>query len=150
MKIFLLSLLCVLPARVIGQNQDQKVFGMAPTLTEPMKLSDAMSRAGDLKDKEILVEGTVTKVCRKKGCWMILMDEDKNIRVTFKDYAFFIPKTSASKRARAQGMIVEETLSVKAARHFLKDEGAPKEEIAAIKEPMKTTSFIASGVRFLD
>lgn len=148
MKTIAISLFCLFSAQ--AAETPQKTFGQAPTLTEPMRLSEAMEQAGALKEKEILLEGRVTKVCRKKGCWMILLDGDKNIRVTFKDYAFFVPKTSASKLARAQGLIVEETLSVKAARHFLKDEGAPKEEIAAIKEPVKTTSFIASGVQFLD
>jgi hypothetical protein len=148
MRPLLLSLLFLLPAH--AADQDQKTFGKALTLTEPVNLADAIAEPSLHKDKEILIEGKVFKVCKKKGCWMLLGDNEKNIRVTFKDYAFFVPKTSAEKRARAQGMIIEETLSVKAARHFLKDEGASKAEIKSIKDPIKTASFIASGVQFLD
>ncbi|MBK6732010.1 MAG: DUF4920 domain-containing protein [Bacteroidetes bacterium] len=39
------------------------------------------------------VKGTVTSVCQNKGCWMKLdLGNGESMRVTFKDYGFFVPK----------------------------------------------------------
>ncbi len=99
---------------------------------------------------EILLEGRVVKVCRKKGCWLLLSDGEADVRITFKDYAFFVPKDSAGRKVRAQGALKREELSVKAARHFLKDEGAAAADIAKVKAPVKTWTFVASGLEFVD
>ena len=54
---------------------------------------DAME-VGDTINVKML--GKITDVCVKKGCWMKLdMGNDKVVRVTFKDYGFFVP-TDAS------------------------------------------------------
>lgn len=145
MRTLLLAVLAALPASAAEQT-----FGKPPTLVEAVPLASAAADPAAYGDREILLEGRVLKVCQKKGCWMILKDGDKDVRITFKDYAFFVPKDSAKRLVRAQGVLKRETLSVKAARHFLKDEGAGKAEIAKVKEPVETLSFIASGVTLLD
>lgn len=128
---------------------ETKTIGKAITLRRPMALADAMAAHAGTPDEEILVEGKATKVCQNKGCWMVLNDGKSEIRITFKDYAFFVPKESAGRQLRAQGLLKLEVLSVKTARHYLKDEGASKEEIAKVKVPVKTWTFVASGVEFL-
>ena len=41
---------------------------------------------------ETSVTGKVENVCLKKGCWMTIKNPDgEPMRVTFKDYAFFMP-----------------------------------------------------------
>ena len=127
---------------------DRKTYGQALTLSQSQTLAEALA-AGAVKD-EVLLSGKVLKVCKKKGCWLVLGDDKRSVRVTFKDYAFFVPKDSTEKQARVQGILKEEMLSVKDARHFLKDEGASRAEIAKVKAPMKTWSFVASGVELSD
>lgn len=127
-----------------------KTFGQPVTLAQPIPLAEAMKNDASGKTQEVRVDGKVLKVCKKKGCWLVLSEGEKQVRVTFKDYAFFVPKDSADRRARVQGTLKEEVLSVKDARHYLKDEGASKEEIAKVKAPVKSWSFVASGVEFLD
>lgn len=124
-------------------------FGGAVTLETPVPLSDALNKPETFKDKEILLEGVVKTVCKKKGCWMVLDDGEKDLRITFKDYGFFVPKDVAGKKVRAQGLLFKETQSAKTVKHFLKDEGASKDKIKAVKGPVETVSFVASGVVFL-
>ena len=146
----LLSGLAALLPLLVFASEPLKVFGTAPSLTEPVALAKVLGDPAAYGKREILLEGKAVKVCQKKGCWFVLKDADKDIRITFKDYGFFIPTDTAGKRVRAQGVVEETTLSVREARHFLKDEGAPRSEIKKIKAPIKTAAFIASGLAILD
>lgn len=125
-------------------------FGAPVTLAEAVPLSEALSKPDDYKGREILLEGVVKSVCKKKGCWLVLDDGERDLRITFKDYGFFVPKDVAGKRVRAQGLLSKETLSAKTVKHFLKDEGAPAAKFKAVKGPVETVSFVASGVAFLE
>lgn len=92
----------------------------------------------------VVVEGVVKNACERKGCWMQLTAEGvPNVRVTFKDYAFFVPLDSKGMQARAEGVTVVKTLSKKEADH-LEEEGAKlkrNEDGSAIE-----VSFVANGV----
>ena len=52
----------------------------------------ALESISSYADRTVTVEGTVNRVCQMKGCWMELVPSgaDRGIRVTFKDYAFFV------------------------------------------------------------
>jgi len=91
--------------------------------------------------------GTIEECCQKKGCWMkVDMGDGKTMRVSFKDYAFFVPMNSAGKEVIMEGVATMEETSVEALRHFAEDAGKSKEEIAAITEGKKELVFEASGV----
>lgn len=95
----------------------------------------------------VKMEAEIEQVCQMKGCWMKLKtDGAEPIRVTFKDYAFFIPKDAAGKKAIVQGVAYKEVLSVDMLKHYAEDAGKSKEEIAAITEPVEEYSFEAHGV----
>ena len=126
-----------------------ETFGAPLTVVEATPLAQALAKPEAFAGKEVLVEAVVTKSCAKKGCWLVLKDGDSEVRVTFKDYGFFVPKGLSDRRARVQGELSRKTLSVKEARHFLKDEGAPKEELKKVTTPVESVSFIASGVALL-
>lgn len=52
---------------------------------------------------ETKLMATITEVCAKKGCWMTLdLGNDMEMRVTFKDYGFFMPKDAAGRLAYIQ------------------------------------------------
>lgn len=123
--------------------------GAALSLRDATKLSDALSKPESFSGRDILLEGRVVKACRKKGCWMVLTDGERELRVTFKDYGFFVPKDIAGRFVRVQGRVERKTLSVKDARHYLKDEGATGAEIAKISSPVDTVAFVAAGVELL-
>lgn len=122
-------------------------FGAPVTLSETTSLTTAVGEIEKYRDKDILIEGDVKKVCEKKGCWMQVSDGKTEIRMTFKDYGFFVPKDAIGARVVAQGRVIEKVESVKDQKHYLKDAGAPKDAIEAIKDPKSTKSFVASGLK---
>lgn len=98
--------------------------------------------AGNIK-----VTGTVESVCQNKGCWMKLNSTDGSpMRVTFKDYGFFVPKDCSGKTAVINGRAYMDTTSVEDLRHFAEDAGKSKEEIGKINQPKIELAFEADGV----
>lgn len=109
---------------------------------------DEFATAMQGKDSlEVKLYTTAKDVCKSKGCWMKVQKADGSLmRVTFKDYGFFVPKDITGKNVIIEGIAFLDTISVEDLKHFAKDGGESEEAIAAITEPEITTSFIAKGV----
>ena len=71
---------------------------------------------------------------------------EKEVMVRFKDYGFFMPLDSQGKEVVLEGKAFVQTTSVAELRHYAKDAGKSKEEIAAITTSKKEFSFEANGV----
>jgi hypothetical protein len=99
-------------------------------------------------DVTYTVSGKMVECCQKKGCWMTLdMGEGHSpMRVTFKDYGFFMPLNSAGRSLVLSGIAMNDTTSVETLRHYAEDAGKSKEEIEAITEPEVELVFEATGV----
>lgn len=95
----------------------------------------------------ITVKGKAVSSCSKKGCWMkVAVAEGEEMRVTFKDYAFFVPKDLSGEEVVFQGVLTRKVNDVKTLRHYAQDAGASQEEIASINAPEEEYSFEAIGV----
>lgn len=120
------------------------LWGKKPALTEAQNLKTAIANMEKTKDKEILVKAKVGKVCEKKGCWMSLENAKKDIRVTFKDYDFFVPLSLVGKEVLVQGKLLEHTMSEGEARHYARDAGLDPDKV---KTPLKEYRMVATGVQ---
>lgn len=112
---------------------------------KPLSIQRILAAPADYNGKTVAIEGTIHEVCQNKGCWLTMQDGDKEMRVRFKDYAFFVPKDCAGKTVRVEGVFAIEKISVEDARHYLEDAGKT-EEAAKITEPVDGYTFMASGV----
>jgi len=93
------------------------------------------------------ITAPITEVCAKKGCWMMLdLGNDNNMRITFKDYDFFVPKDAAGSMATIEGVATIDTTDIATLKHYLADAEASQEEIDAVTEPEINYSFEAIGV----
>jgi hypothetical protein len=128
------------------KNNVETKFGAPITLKEPIELSQVIKEFAKFEKKEILTTGTVAKVCEKKGCWMTINTDVEDVRVTFKDYGFFVPLALKDKPVLLQGQIEKKIVSVGDQKHLLEDAGAPKKEIDAITAPKAEFAFVATGV----
>ena len=98
-----------------------------------------------------VVEAKVTEVCQAKGCWMkVDLPNGESMRVTFKDYGFFMPKDLAGKSVKMNGIAKIEETDVETLKHFAEDGGKSEEEIAQINEPRMDYKFVASGVKLME
>ena len=157
-KLAFLSL-CSLLSLAACRNEKPKAETPAAPEVEMVYFGDTIADGGatpanqllkelDGKDSlKVKVTATIEEVCQKKGCWMdVSLGNGKMMKVSFKDYAFFVPKDAAGKTAVFEGFAYTDTISVKELRHYAEDEGKTKEEIAKITKPEVRVSFEARGV----
>lgn len=121
-------------------------FGAPISQLEPVPAAVLLAQPDSYDGRTLVVEGTVKDVCQNKGCWLTIVSGDREMRVRFKDYAFFVPKDCTGSTARLEGTFAIEMVPVDEARHYLEDAGK-HEEAAKITEPIQSYTFMASGVR---
>lgn len=124
-------------------------FGEKINEQNVLPLEDVLNKMQQesLTELEAKVSGTVLEVCQVKGCWMTLETPDEGeMRVTFKDYGFFMPKDIADKTVVIEGTAELVTTSVEDLKHYAEDAGQTQEEIDQITEPEKEITFEAFGV----
>jgi len=68
------------------------------------------------------------------------------VRITFKDYSFFVPPNIQNRSALVQGKLIKQSTSQAQRRHFLEDAGASAGEIAKVIGSRVEWSFVATGV----
>jgi len=98
------------------------------------------------QDQQVSVVGIISEVCTTKGCWMTIKDGDREVRISFMDYGFFVPMNAAGRKVILSGWGQKTVLEVELAQHFAKDAGKSAEEIAAITEPSDVYEIIATSV----
>jgi len=128
-----------------------EVYGAPLTGTETVPIADLLDNPDVWVGKNVRIEGLVTNVCERRGCWMSLAstDEDfKEIRVKVDDGVIVFPMTAKGHHAIAEGvfmkveMTMEQTLTYM--EHHAQEHG---EEFDASKvtEPMVFYQIKGSG-----
>jgi len=120
-------------------------FGEAFTDAKVISLADAMSNAASYKDRAIKVEGEISEVCQKEGCWLVLTDGERAMRVKMKAHGFAVPKDAAGKKVVVEGMVEATEISEEMARHYA-EESSKKTDPSTIKGPQQVVTMIATGV----
>ena len=135
------------PTDTTAKEETQRYGDSTFTEDGVLSMEDFKTQMAGKDSMELKLSGTIEECCQKKGCWMTMdMGDGNTMRVTFKDYGFFMPKNSAGMTAVLKGWAKVDTLSVELQKHYLEDAEAPQEEIDAITEPLPEWSFVADGV----
>lgn len=129
-----------------GESDSWRTYGDNITLKEGTSLAELLDNKDEVMNKGILLEGTISEICQNKGCWMVVGDGEKTVRVEFKDYGFFVPWAAEGKEVRLQGTLGEKTISQKAAEHMAGEMKNPPVASDKVKEKQTITVFVASGV----
>lgn len=123
-----------------GEKVSREGAVPAHTLPALMRKQDSLN---------IKLIGKVVEVCQKKGCWMTIdLENGDTLRVTFRDYGFFVPKDAFGKQAIIKGTAKREVTTVERLRHYAEDAGKSEQEINAISTPQEELVFLADGVFF--
>jgi hypothetical protein len=130
--------------------KDYALFGEKFKVTKILTKDEMLKKYKNLKKGDTITVQFVSNikaVCKKKGCWMKMeLAGDDESFVKFKDYGFFVPLNADNSEAVVSGKAFVDVVSVEELRHYAKDAGKSKEEIAKITKPEITYSFLASGV----
>ncbi|MDH5475008.1 MAG: DUF4920 domain-containing protein [Cyclobacteriaceae bacterium] len=113
-----------------------------------VEMSDFLAKIETEDSLEVKIKGTIEKTCKMKGCWMtVKTSEGETMRVSFKDYGFFVPKEGMEgKEVIIEGVAKKKLTSVQELKHFAQDGGATKKELEAITEDSEELTFVADGV----
>lgn len=127
------------PVAVTG---DAEIFGAAlDTDARPVSMSELLDSPSEYVDTAIRVDARISEVCQKKGCFMIATAGERAIRISFEDYAFFVPTDTGGKKVTLTGRLVERTLTEEEAAHFREDAGSD------VVRAGKVYELVANAVR---
>lgn len=134
----------------VNEQAQYETFGEKITEDDAEKSESLAAKYQEMQvadSLKIKFKGTVTDVCKVKGCWMkVQLPEGEETMVRFKDYGFFMPNDIVGKEVIVNGDAFVEYMSVEDQKHYAQDAGKSAEEIAQITEPLKTYGFEADGV----
>ncbi|MCT4663640.1 MAG: DUF4920 domain-containing protein [Flavobacteriales bacterium] len=98
------------------------------------------------ENEELILAGTIDKVCTKKGCWMSMKNPNGESVFVSYDYKFLLPINVDGRNAILKGVVSNDTTSVKDLKHYAEDAGKTEAEIAKITEPKIEKTILASTV----
>lgn len=105
------------------------VYGAGVSELTTVAISELVSDPTAYEGKTVRVEGMVTDVCAKRGCWFEMAGTAPGEKARFKvqDGEMVFPMSAKGKSAVAQGKIVTQTLSLEETRameeHYAKESG---------------------------
>jgi uncharacterized protein DUF4920 len=147
MKKLLVPMVLMLLVFGTMQTLAQDYYGEKITNSGAINADELVLKMTDQKEMDTKVEGKVVDVCQVKGCWMTMQLPDGNtMRVSFKDYEYFVPKDIGGKIVVIKGTASIKTTPVDELQHYAEDKGASKEEIENITAPKEELTFEADGV----
>ena len=110
-------------------------------------MSALATALGSRDSAQVKLVGKASAVCQAKGCWMTLPTANgQQMRVRFRDYAFFVPKDLSGHEVVVSGWAHRSTVSKVELQHYAKDAGKTDQQVAAITQDEQQVTFLADGV----
>ena len=122
-------------------------YGNEFTLTDkPIPAATFLQDPSPYDGKTIMVEGRVADVCQKAGCWLVLAEGDKSIRVRTKAHKFLVAKDTTGYMARIEGVVKSSKIDPKRVAHY--ESESVNKEIIPEKQVKSDTVYelIATGI----
>jgi hypothetical protein len=138
MKYLVVTLLCSWVAIASAEQ-----YGAQIKSKNPLTLQAALKQLDGMPNADVLIESKVDKVCVAKGCWMALTNAKDDVRVTFKDYGFFVPSSIIGKTVLVEGKLEKVVMSLEDTKHYVKDAGGDPSKVT---QPRTEYRIVASGV----
>lgn len=121
-------------------------YGAPLTNAERLTVKGLLANAPSYVGKTVQVEGRITDVCQKAGCWMVLTEEDQIMRVTVKEHGFSVDKNGAGATAVCEGTIVEVPPDPETVAHY-QSEAKEKDAIPEAQTTGATYQLVATAVQ---
>ena len=99
----LLPMFCLFSFALCAEDASVRTFGKPLSIKKPVSLQEAIQEPARYRNQKVLLEGKISDVCQMKGCWLMLSDGERAIRIKFENYSFFVPKDSRGKRCAPKG-----------------------------------------------
>lgn len=125
-------------------------YGKPLTTATPVKVSELMAKPEAYVGKVVKIEGLVTEVCPKRGCWINVAGdrEFQTIRVKVEDGVIVFPLTDKGKKVVAEGTFTKLELTkeqaIERARHHA-EETKTKFDPASVTGPQTVYQVMGTG-----
>jgi len=125
-------------------------YGKGISEAAPVKLSELMAKPDAYVGKVVKVEGLITEVCPKRGCWINVAGdkEFQTIRVKVEDGVIVFPLTDKGKKVVAEGtfrkMELTKEQAIERAKHEAEEKGT-KFDPASITGPLTVYQIQGTG-----
>ncbi len=98
--------LCALFALPVLAGDSAETYGDGVTLTEAVAIDTLLANPDDYVGQKVRVDGVITGVCKKRGCWMQVTDAESGngLRIKVEDGVIVFPYTSMGRNASAEGV----------------------------------------------
>jgi hypothetical protein len=112
-----------------------------------VSLGQMLADAPRLEGQNVVASGRVSEVCQKAGCWMVLSDEARHVRIRMKDHGFSVDKAGAGREAVVMGTLISKPVDPAEVAHYASEtrDGGVVPEHAIVDG--KTWEIEAVGVR---
>ncbi len=110
-------------------KEGSTTYGAGVDTMQTVSISELVADPESFEGKTVQVEGMVTDVCAKRGCWFEMAGKAPGEKARFKvqDGEMVFPMSSKGKTAVAQGKIVTQKLSLEETRamegHYASESG---------------------------
>jgi len=142
-----LVLMLLSPTALAGKG---KSYGKPLSGKDTIAISTLIAESDTYVGQTVRVEGLVTGVCEKRGCWMSLASDEEfqELRIKVDDGVIVFPIEAKGKRAVAEGvlakieMTMEQTLNY--AKHHAEEHGEEFDP-SSVTEPLTYYQIKATG-----
>lgn len=142
-KLFLTSLALLISTVALAGEVVKRGAPLRKMASTP--LTSILKNPKAFEGRTVLTRGRIDRSCKAKGCWMELsaVKGGPSMRITFRDYGFFVPLDAAGSKAKVAGKLQVKKLSKAEADHLEEDGG----KVVRSKDGSATEiSFVADGV----
>ncbi len=105
--LWLAGVLALVAAAGVAVAGDGTTYGKGVTLDKATSIDQLLADPQPMVGKAVRVDGVVTGVCERRGCWMQVSNPDtgKGIRIKVEDGVIVFPLTASGHRASAEGVL---------------------------------------------
>jgi len=119
----------------VAVTENAEIFGAPLNMdASPVALAAILDSPAEFVGSAVRVEAHISQVCQKKGCFMIATSGEGAMRISFKDYAFFVPTDTGGKTVTFTGTVVARELTEEQAAHLRADAGSDEIKAGPVYE----------------
>jgi len=105
-RLLILNLLICSMMAIPAAADDVETYGEGVTLEQAVAIDTLLTKPHDFVGTKVRVDGVITGVCQKRGCWMQVTNPEtgSGVRIKVEDGVIVFPYTSMGREASAEGV----------------------------------------------
>jgi len=138
-----------------ASEPEGKVYGEGVSNAEAVAIADLLKDPSAYKGKKVRVEGMVTDVCPKRGCWFEMAGNQTGQKLRFKvqDGVMVFPMDAKGQHAVAEGVVAVRELNMDESKEYAAyqaEEMGKEFDPSSVTEPITIVRLDGTGAVLSD